>query len=292
MGSELAVRTNNPVELGRVLAQSGYFQDAREAAQAAVKVMAGQELGLGPIASMTGIHIVKGKVTLSANMIAGQIKRSERYDFRAAFEGETACEVTFFENGEEVGRSRFSMDDAERAGLIGPGPWVQHPRNMLFARAISNGAKWYCPDVFAGPTGPIYTPDELGLEVDGETGEVMEAPAPPAPPVPPAATPKPMTPYEEILATGRADGLSKDAVRKILKEAGITRPRDLEDEAVFRVALDAVTGFIGADDKGGLPVTDETLRSPAEPEVVEGGVVEAAADAAWKDSKAKAGAKK
>jgi hypothetical protein len=30
---------------------------------------------------------------------------------------------------------------------------------MLYARALSNGAKWYCPDVFGGP---IYTPDELG----------------------------------------------------------------------------------------------------------------------------------
>jgi hypothetical protein len=40
---------------------------------------------------------------------------------------------------------------------------------MLYARALSNGAKWYCPDVFGGP---IYTPDELGAVVDGETGEL------------------------------------------------------------------------------------------------------------------------
>ena len=29
---------------------------------------------------------------------------------------------------------------------------------MLFARAISNGVKWFCPDVFAGP---VYTPEEM-----------------------------------------------------------------------------------------------------------------------------------
>ena len=28
---------------------------------------------------------------------------------------------------------------------------------MLFARAISNGVKWYCPDVFGGP---VYVPEE------------------------------------------------------------------------------------------------------------------------------------
>jgi hypothetical protein len=29
---------------------------------------------------------------------------------------------------------------------------------MLFARAISNGVKWYCPDVFSGP---VYVPEEM-----------------------------------------------------------------------------------------------------------------------------------
>jgi hypothetical protein len=42
---------------------------------------------------------------------------------------------------------------------------------MLFARALSNGAKWFCPDIFGG--GPIYTPDELGAVIDGETGQVL-----------------------------------------------------------------------------------------------------------------------
>jgi hypothetical protein len=44
---------------------------------------------------------------------------------------------------------------------------------MLFARAMSNGARWYCPDVFAGPA---YTPDELGADVDGETLAMVSPP--------------------------------------------------------------------------------------------------------------------
>jgi hypothetical protein len=31
---------------------------------------------------------------------------------------------------------------------------------MLFARAISNGVKWYTPDVFSGP---VYTPEEFDV---------------------------------------------------------------------------------------------------------------------------------
>jgi len=38
---------------------------------------------------------------------------------------------------------------------------------MLFARAISNGVRWYCPDVFSGAA--VYTPDEFDVvEVEPE----------------------------------------------------------------------------------------------------------------------------
>ena len=43
------------MRLGDVLSKSQYFQDAKDAAQAIVKVLAGQELGIGPIAAMTGL---------------------------------------------------------------------------------------------------------------------------------------------------------------------------------------------------------------------------------------------
>jgi hypothetical protein len=41
---------------------------------------------------------------------------------------------------------------------------------MLFSRALSNGVGWYCPDLFIGA---VYTPEELGAEVDGE-GDVIK----------------------------------------------------------------------------------------------------------------------
>jgi hypothetical protein len=211
----------DPEALGRVLAASGYFSDAHDAAQAVVKVLAGQELGFGPIASMTGVYIVKGRVTLSANLIAAAIKRHPRYDFRVRTLTNDGCEVVFFEDGKEAGASEFTMTDARTAGLAGGDNWKKFPRNMLFARAISNGAKFFCPDVFAGS--PVYTPDELGAEIDPETGELQNAdvlvadlaaqtttpahydlpredtrPAPTPPPAPPQPAPEPQpTPEPE-----------------------------------------------------------------------------------------------
>jgi hypothetical protein len=184
MSNELALITNgqDAIALGNVLAKSGYFQDAKDAAQAAVKVLAGAELGIGPIAAMTGIYIVKGRVTMSANLMAAQIKRSGRYTYKITHHDNEACVLEFFEKGESIGESTFTKADATAAGLWNSSdPWRKTPRNMLFARAMSNGAKWFCPDIFAGP---IYTPDELMAD---ETQITVSTPEP----AQPAALPAP-----------------------------------------------------------------------------------------------------
>lgn len=167
---QLIVRDEMPLsELGAVLVKSGFFSDTRDAAQAIVKVMAGRELGLSPIASMTGINIIQGRVTPSANIMAAVIKRSGKYNYRLVEHTAAACEIAFFEGGQEVGRSRFTAEDAKKALTKN---MDKFPRNMLFARAMSNGAKWYCPDCFGGP---VYTPEELGASVN-EDGDVVEMP--------------------------------------------------------------------------------------------------------------------
>jgi hypothetical protein len=188
--------------LGQVLVKSGFFSDTKEAAQAMVKVMAGAELGFPPIASMTGIYIVKGKVSLSSNLMASAIKRSGKYDFRVLQLDAKGCRIEFFDNGASVGISEFTMAEAKAANLHQEWDrdkrewkekptWKNFPRNMLYARAMSNGAKWFCPEIFGGP---IYTAEELGAEVD-EAGQVIdlepETASAPGPADTPAPTPEP-----------------------------------------------------------------------------------------------------
>lgn len=171
-------------DLGSTLAKSGFFSDTRDAAQAIVKVLAGQELGFGPIASMTGIYVIQNRISLSANMIAAAIKRTKRYNYRVIELTDERCEIAFFEGGQEVGRSQFTGTDARKAGTKN---MDKFPRNMLFARAMSNGAKWYCADIFGGP---IYTPEELGANVN-EDGEVIDIPSQPVKTEAPKAEPAP-----------------------------------------------------------------------------------------------------
>jgi len=71
-------------------------------------VIAGMELGLGPMASLTGIHLVQGKITLSANLIAAQVARSEKYKFRVVQMESEVCEIAFFEGREHIGTSTFT----------------------------------------------------------------------------------------------------------------------------------------------------------------------------------------
>lgn len=177
MTQALTIQTaslSETMQLGELLAASGFFQDSRSAAQAVVKVLAGREIGFGPIASMTGINVIQGRVSLSANMIAATIKRSGRYDYRVKDMSPQRCEIEFRErNGDKwevIGSSEFTAQDAQKAGTKNMDKFA---RNMLFARAMSNGARWYCPDIFGGA---VYTPEEMGATVDGETGEIIDAP--------------------------------------------------------------------------------------------------------------------
>lgn len=164
-------------KLSNVLASSGFFEDAKSAAQCFVKVLAGQELGFPAFSAMTGIHIVKGKPSVGANLMAARIKSSGKYDYVVKTLNSDLCEIEFFQGTKSLGVSSFSKEEAQAAGTQN---MQKFPRNMLFARAISNGVRFFCPDIFLGA--PVYTPEELGAQVN-EDGNVIDvsALAPPTP---------------------------------------------------------------------------------------------------------------
>lgn len=145
-------------------AASGMFNDAKSAVQAFVKISAGAELGLTPFQSMSGVHIIQGKPVVGAGLLASLLDRDPAYDYSVEWEpseaAPQACTVTVFKNDKERGKSRFSLEDAKRAGLSG-GNWQKYPASMLFARAMSNAVRWYAP----GATGTsVYVEGELGDE--------------------------------------------------------------------------------------------------------------------------------
>ena len=147
-------------DMGLVFLKSGFFADIKDASQAVVKIMYGRELGLEPITALMSIHIIKGKPELSANLLATLVKKAPQYDYMVKTTTDQECVIEFTQDGVSLGVSQFSLNDAKRAGLVGGGSgWTKWPKAMLFARAMSQGVRTYCPDVTAGV--PAYVEGEI-----------------------------------------------------------------------------------------------------------------------------------
>jgi len=169
-------RTNNhsqldPMTVAKVFKESGMFPDIQSEMAACAKIIIGRGLGLTDFDAMSGLHIIKGKAVLAANLMAAAIKRAGKYDYRATC-SDTECSITFFGRNhknewDEIGDAAFSLEDAKRAQLSGDN-WRKYPKAMLFARCISAGYKQHCPDALGAA--PVY------VESHGETEITEDAP--------------------------------------------------------------------------------------------------------------------
>lgn len=146
---------NDIINMSKMFVESGMFTDAKSVAQAFVKIQAGQEIGLAPFAAMSGINVIMGKPTFGAGVIASSVKGSDKYDFKVKEMNEKTCSIDYFEGKELIGNSTFTIEDAKKQGTKN---LDKFPKNMLYARAMSNGQKWFCPDVFQIA---VYVPEEM-----------------------------------------------------------------------------------------------------------------------------------
>lgn len=175
------------MRLGAVLAKSGFFKDTKTEAEAVAKIVVGMELGISPTAALRSVHVFNGQIALHYSLIAALIKGSGKYDYRVIERTPAACEIDFFENGEKVGTVRKTMQEMDDRKVSHSWdnktnkwkkkyPWQAFPDTMLFARALTDGQRTYCPEV---GNGPLYTPDEFDETppmnaVMDEGGETVE----------------------------------------------------------------------------------------------------------------------
>lgn len=149
------------MRVAEIAKRSNYF-GIKSSEEAAIKLMYGIEMGLPALQALMGVNVIQGRPTMSANLVASLIKRSGRYNYVISTWTERECVISFRDNGEKIGESSFTMEDAKRAGLLrNAGNWEKYPKAMLFARAITMGARAFCADVFVAP---IYDPEELTPE--------------------------------------------------------------------------------------------------------------------------------
>lgn len=134
---------------------------------AIVKLMAGASWGIPPMSALSDVYVVKGKPMASATLLRAMVRKSGRYDYRITENSDTAAEIVFYAlrdgQREEIGKTRFTLEDAKRAGLTRNETYTKFARPMLLSRATSEGVKAHCPDVF---TGSIYYAEEWGNELE------------------------------------------------------------------------------------------------------------------------------
>jgi len=178
-------------QMAEQLAKSTLLPDALKgkAADVMVQILAGQELGLSPMASIRGVHIVQGKPLLSADTMVALVLGSGVCEYFSVVE-ETDTKVTYEtkRNGSpHPQRVTWSDDDTKLAGLAAKDNWRTHKRQMRRARCKAMLARDVYPDVLAG----CYDPHE----------DYVPAEARPATPTPVDAIDAELaTPAESLLA--------------------------------------------------------------------------------------------
>lgn len=164
-------------------------------------------LGLKRMAALTGIHIIGGKPSLSANLMVSLARNAGHRVRVTGNDTEAVAELVREDDPEFTYRSVWNLARATQAGLLPAKPgsnWNTYPAAMLKARAISEVIRDGAGEVLFGV---VYTPEELGAEhIDVEVTEPAPAPAPAPMPVavdaeiveePPA---EPAESFEEPLA--------------------------------------------------------------------------------------------
>lgn len=168
----MEITTTEIMTIAKSFADSGMFPDCKSMAQAAVKIQAGREFGIQPFAAMSGIHIIQGKPTIGAGLMAARVKGFGKYDYKVIEHTEKVCSIEYFQGKESIGVSTFTIEDARKAGTKN---LDKFPKNMLFARAMSNGVKWFTPDIYEMP---VYVPEEMAQVTEDVQAQVVETPTP------------------------------------------------------------------------------------------------------------------
>lgn len=202
--------------------------------QALAVILMGRELGVGPTTALSNIIISMGKPTLGASLVGALIQKSGRFSYAVTEMNDRRVVIDFFDktvatsSATLLGTSIFTVEDAQRAGLLQgnrtTGAWDKYLRNMLLARALTNGARWYCPGVFGGA---VYDPEEFGI------AGTLPAPVPDEEPVDAVYTP-----------SSYADDVAAVTIQGLLE----------------RYSAEQILAANG----GNLPATDDELRAVAE----------------------------
>ena len=142
------------------------------ASQLLMILQTGKEMGLKPMQAINGIYILNGKVALYSHVMLSKVLEGG-VKLKWLKDTTTEAEVEFSGLDRAPYVSKFTIAEAQKAGLVkAGGAWTSYPSAMLRARAVSAGARVFCPDLISG----AYTLEEVAdVDVDANGNETMKS---------------------------------------------------------------------------------------------------------------------
>lgn len=170
-----AVETiHDMLKKAEILLKSGFLPDAIKKPEQVVVIMeVAKSLDIPAIHALNSIHVIRGKPTMSAELMRALINRAyPDATFEPVERTDKKCVIKAARPGKEPQDFEYTMEMAKRAHLNEKDNWKQYPEDMLFARCTARVARALFPEVCMGTT---YLPEELGAEVDKD-GNVIKLP--------------------------------------------------------------------------------------------------------------------
>lgn len=174
MNSDMVVRKSTLTEkvvYARELADSNLLpkEYRKQPANLLFALEYADALGVSPINAITSIHVIEGKPSASADLIAGLIRRAG-HKLRITQEP-GSCTVVGIrtDDPDNPFTATWTTQDAKDAGLLSKPVWKAYGRAMLRSRAITEVGRMGFTDCTMGLS---YAPEELGVTVDEQGNPV------------------------------------------------------------------------------------------------------------------------
>lgn len=130
-------------------------------------------LGIHRASVLSDIYVVEGKPTLSANLMASQVRRAGHKLRIEKRDGAVKATLIRSDDPDFEFTSIWTMERAQRAGLANKNVWKQYPESMMRSRAISEVVREGASEVLSGVN---YAPEDFDSRTEGKFAQQETAP--------------------------------------------------------------------------------------------------------------------